>query len=294
MQRIEFQLGELLTNLRRNGLLTIAALITVVSAMVVLGLFRLANANIQNLLFEEAKKAQISAFLQDDIATADIDTLRATIAALPDVRDVQYVSPREAFESLAADLDSDMLTALGEEGETKLPAKFNVTPVDPAVIDRVADSVRPLAGIAEVRYAGNVTRILNTLLKQVRLVGYIALALLVLATCAIIGNAIRLTIYARRREIRIMQLVGATDGFVRIPFLMEGLFHGVLGGALAAVVTFVLYQHMAESIVGFIPFLKLIPADSLRVPYAWSLVGTGAAIGLVSAFWSMTAFLREE
>lgn len=293
LQRTEFLLGELLTNLRRNGLLTLAAVITVMCSLVVFGLFNLANTNLQNILLEEARKAQISAFLVKDLKSDDREKLEKAIRELPEVRDVAYVSSKEAFERLRKDMDSPVLDSLGDEADGRLPAKFSVTPRDSGTIDALAKQLKSMAGVSDVSYGGQVVRLLNDLLKQVRLAGYLAMFLLALATCAIISNAIRLTIYARRREIRIMQLVGATDWFVRVPFMLEGLFHGVVGGLLAVIVTFALYRHMAHAAESLLPFLKLVKPEALRASYTLGLSALGALIGIGSSLISMRQFLKE-
>ena len=293
LQRTEFLLGELVTNLRRNGLLTLAAVITVMCSLVVFGLFNLANANLQNVLLEESRKAQISAFLAKDLKEDARAKLEQQIRALPEARDVAYVSSKEAFERLKHDIDSPVLDTLGDESEGRLPAKFSVTPRDTKDIDALAKQLKALPGVTDVNYGGQVVRLLNDLLKQVRVAGYIALILLALATCAIISNAIRLTIYARRREIRIMQLVGATDWFIRVPFMLEGLFHGLVGGLLAVLVTFALYRHMAHVAESLLPFLKLVKPESLRLAYTLGLSSLGSVIGIGSSLVSMRQFLKE-
>jgi cell division transport system permease protein len=293
LPRIEFQLAELITNLRRNGLLTLAAVITVMCAMVVFGLFNLANLNLQQVLHEEANKAQISAFLDKSLTEPDRAKVEQAIKALPNVAECTYVSSEEGFARLKKDLDSNVLNALDQEGQHRLPAKYTVTPRDPKVIAQVADGLRAIKGVTEVAYGKEVVGVLNSLLVQAKHVGAIALFLLALATYAIISNAIRLTIYARRREIRIMQLVGATDGFIRVPFLLEGLFHGLVGGALAVVVTFTLYGHLASSMGQLLPFLKVVQPHALVVSYTFTLIGTGAAIGVISSVMAMRQFLAQ-
>ena len=294
LQRIEFQLGELVTNLRRNGLLTLAAVITVMCSMVVFGLFDLANRNLQQVLREEARKAQISAFLDKGLSEPDRVAVEQAIRAVPNVAECTYVSSQEGFERLKKDLDSNVLSALDQEGQHRLPAKYTVTPRNAASINQVAEALKGIAGISDVVYGKEVVSALNDLLLHVKHIGAIALFMLALATYAIISNAIRLTIYARRREIRIMQLVGATDGFIRVPFLLEGLFHGVVGGALAVAVTFTLYGHMAGASTKLMPFLKLVQPHELVGTYTLTLIGAGAAIGVLSSVMSMRQFLAQE
>jgi cell division transport system permease protein len=293
MQTLEFQLSELFTNLRRNGLLTIAAVITVMSSMVVFGLFNLANINLQHLLDQEARKAQISAFLGKGLSDAETNRVRSAIEKLPGVQRCEYVSSQAAFDRLTRNLESEVLKVLKDEGPSRLPAKFSVQPKRPEDTAELARQLKQIKGVSDVRFGQQVVETLNALVPRVRRVGLVALVLMVLATSAIIGNAIRLTIYARRREIRIMQLVGATNGFIRAPFVLEGLCHGLVGGALAVAVTFGLYGHMQTLAATLMPWLKLVARQELLAPFAGSLIALGALIGLGSSLVSMRHFLKQ-
>jgi len=293
VQRLEFQLGELLTNLRRNGILTLAAVMTVVSSLSILALFYLLHCNLSQLLDDQTRKAQISAFLAKGLQEAEQNQLRAKIAAIPGVEDVEFVSSQAAMERMerVMELGPEERALLG--GESRLPAKFAVRPADPAAIGAIAEQLQKLAGVEEVRYQQSIVAPLNELRVRARQFGWTALLVLGLATCGIISNAIRLTLYARRREIRIMQLVGATDGFVRAPFVMEGVFHGLVGGLLALGVTSALYDQVREINENINPWLKTVTLGELMPAFAVGLVVLGVAFGAGSSLVSIRRFLRE-
>lgn len=293
MRTLEFQLGELFTNLRRNGVLTVAALVTVMASLATASLFYLLHRNLESLLDEEARKAQISAFLVSDLEPAGLNKLRGEIEAIPGVASVEYVSSQAALERMVKELDlkPDERALLG--GRSRLPAKFSVQPAQPEAIEQVAEQLKTLTGVEEVRFGKKVVAPLNELKRRVRQFGWLALLALGVATGGIISNAIRLTIYARRREIRIMQLVGATDGFVRTPFLLEGLFHGIVGGLLALVVTTVLYDQLRELNQAINPWLKLVSLQDLMPGFGLGLVVMGIVLALGSTVLSIGRFLRE-
>jgi len=291
LRTLEFQLGELFCNLRRNGLLTLAATMTVMFSLALFGVFMLVNLNVQEVLGQQARLAQISAFLKHDLSDEELASIRKQIEAIPGVAAVEYVSSQAGFERLRKTLNLDMLNQF--EGESRLPAKFAVRPVDPEQIDQVAKQLRGIKGVEDLQYGAPIVAKLNELVRQARRIGWIALGLFGLATCAVISNAIRLTIYARRREIRIMQLVGATDGFVRAPFLLEGLFHGVVGAALAVGVSALLYDLFRNFSQVVNPWLKLVGFESLMPGFALGLMGLGMLIGAGSSLLSMHRFLRE-
>ena len=293
MQRLEFQLSELLTNLRRNGILTLAAVMTVVSSLSILALCYLLHCNLSQILDDQTRKAQISAFLAKDLKDADQNQLREQIAAIAGVESVEFVSSQAALERMerVMELGPDERALLG--GESRLPAKFAIRPADPAAIGGIAEQLEQLPGVQEVRYQQNIVAPLNELRVRARQFGWIALLMLGLATCGIISNAIRLTLYARRREIRIMQLVGATDGFVRAPFVLEGVFHGLVGGLLALGVTAALYDQVREVNEKINPWLKTVTLGELMPAFGVGLVLLGVAFGMGSSLISIRRFLRE-
>ncbi|NUP98956.1 MAG: ABC transporter permease [Armatimonadetes bacterium] len=294
MRTLEFQLGELITNLRRNGVLTLAAVVTVMASLTILALFFLLQRNFQHLLDQQVNKAQISAFLARGLPETEISRLRQEIGALPGVAGLEYVSSEMAMERLQQTLgwSPEELKLLGDK--SRLPAKFAIRPADPEQIAPLAQQLGKLQGVEDVRYGEKVVGPLTQLKRRFEQFGWAALLVLGVATSGIIGNAIRLTIYARRREIRIMQLVGATDGFIRTPFVLEGLVHGVTGGLLALAVTAELYHQVraANSVIN--PWMELVSLDQIMPLMALGLVGIGVLFGAGSSLLSIRRFLRED
>lgn len=294
MRTLEFHLGELFCNLRRNGVLTVAASMTVTASLAIMSLFFLLHRNLEALLEDQARKAQISTYLKRGLTDDDLAKLRARIESVPGVAKVEYVSSEAALERMkrSMDLKPEELQLLS--GASRLPAKFAIQPVDPRGIVAVAEQLKGLDGVEDVRYGETIVVSLNALKRRFQQFGWGALLALGIATCGIISNAIRLTIYARRREIRIMQLVGATDGFVRTPFLLEGVFHGVAGGLLALGVTSLLYDQIREANRVINPWLKLVAIRDLMPAFGLGLIGLGVAFGVGSSLISMRKFLRED
>ncbi|MBI2302798.1 MAG: ABC transporter permease [Armatimonadetes bacterium] len=264
---------------------------TVMFSLTLFGLYVLFNRNVQCVLGQQARQAQISAFLKSDLDEPGQAQLRTAIEALPGVRAVEFVSSEAGFERLRKSLNLEGLEEF--EGKSELPAKFEVQPDRPEDNEALAGQLKGLAGVEDVQYGGAIVATLNGLVREAHRVGILGLVLFGIATCAVISNAIRLTIYARRREIRIMQLVGATDGFVRVPFLLEGLFHGILGAGLAVVVSSVLYDLFSRASGQLNPWLRLVSFGELMPQFGLGLVALGMVIGAGSSLLSMHRFLRE-
>lgn len=291
MRTLEFVIGELWVNLRRNGLLTVAAVVTMTCSLATVGLVWLVDRNFQRLLADQAAQAMIAVHLKKGLSDEQMATVRAGIEALAGVLRADYVSPEAGWDRYKKEIGLDEALL---EGESRLPPKFNVVPVDPQQTTVLAQQLAALPGVDDVRYGGEVVEKLNALVRLVRQTAAVALAMLTLATFAVISNAIRLTIYARRREIRIMQLVGAGDGFVRMPFLLEGLTHGIVGAGLAYVVVDLLYTRLRDVVAHSASFVRLLDLAELRPGFPIGLLALGALFGAASSLISMRQFLRED
>jgi len=291
-QTLEFFIREVAINLRRNPLMNLAAISTVALALFVLGSGFLVRANIEALAEREARRVEIRAFLEPGLKTDRIETLRNQIAALPGVAGVTFVSSDEALARLQEQLQAgDLLDEL--KGENRLPASFDVKTKTLSEVEPTAAQIESLAGVAKVQCGQRIVRRLQQVVRVLHLGGLGGLILLGLATMGIINNAIRLAIFARRREIRIMQLVGATDWFIRVPFLLEGVVQGLVGALLAAVPLISGYRYLASKLPP-IPGLSLIDESRWLLVFALALLGLGMLLGLGGSLLSIRRFLAAE
>jgi cell division transport system permease protein len=178
--------------------------------------------------------------------------------------------------------------------ENPLGDELHVTVSRPTAMRGLAHRIQSLGGVDEVRQGqrAEVDRLMQVG-KVVNLIGSAISAMLLLATALIIGNAIRLGVFSRRKEIRIMQLVGATDGFVRTPFLLEGMFHGALGGLIACAALDALSHALTDFLSRALPFLPFSFAG-LPVGTVYAvLIGSGVLIGLAGSYLSVRRFLLQ-
>jgi cell division transport system permease protein len=173
-----------------------------------------------------------------------------------------------------------------------MPDKFEIRTTKPEQIERVAGVVRSLPQVARVNTAPEVLQNMLRIARLVRLVGLVCAGLLLLATVAVISNSIRITLFARRREIRIMQLVGATNGFIRLPFVFEGIFDGAAGAALACVVVTTAYQYLVRTALANVPLLNEFHTPVSLPPLFGGLAAIGVAIGALGSLVTMRRFLR--
>ena len=279
-------------NLRRNSLMAIAAVSTVAISLLLLGGVQVLGIIVDNLTLGWEAKVEISAFLRRDATTEEINGFQQKVAAMPQVEYVSYVSQAEALEEFKqtyAD-EPELYEALDE---TSLPASLQIKLTDAQFTEEVAASIRGAPGVDDVEFGGGFIPLLlrvNSLLRSITL----GLSLVLMAAAgALIANTIRVGIYARRDEISIMKLVGATNWFIQVPFMLEGLLAALVGALVAGGIVLGVHLLLFPRIAEAIPFLSspLAFSSSEVTSVLGLLVGVGAAVGLAGSGLAVRRFL---
>ncbi|MDQ3982907.1 MAG: permease-like cell division protein FtsX [Actinomycetota bacterium] len=291
--RVGYFLGETVTNLRRNLLMTIAAISTVAISLLLLGGVQILGMIVHKATLGWESKVEISAFLRDNISPGELQAIQSDLANMPEVEDIEYISKADAYEEFKV-LYADQPELYEVLPEDALPASVRVKLVDAKFTEEVSDRIDGAPGIDEVAFGGEfIKRLLqiNALLRTITLV--MSLILLV-ASAGLIANTIRVAIYARRDEIGIMKLVGATNWFIRIPFMLEGVFAALVGAAVSGAVVLAANAFLFPPIRDFLPFLKTVFAFSGGEIFSvlLVLVGVGAGVGIVGSSLALRRFLE--
>jgi cell division transport system permease protein len=293
MGRISFFLKEALGSLRRNYFMTIAALVTVFLSIVVLGGVLVFVYTTDALLSEVEQKVEITVYLKTDPdPTQDqMDALETEIIGWKEVKSSVFISKQEALERLKEDFKDNPEILEGLTGNP-LPASFEVALVDPKTVDSVAGRFNGNSIVDEVRYGKEIADKLFTFTSQARnfLLGFIVL--LGIVAVLLISNTIRLSIFARKREVEIMKLVGATNWFIRWPFIIEGVTVGLGGAILSAIVVLVLNSVLVGKVRDGLTFMT-VPLDAVpNVVVALILLGVGVVIGALGSGIGLRRFLK--
>jgi cell division transport system permease protein len=285
---IGFLLSQAWTAIRRNGLLTLASVSNIAVSLAILGGMFLAALNLERMARTEAQKAVITVELKEDAKDPEVE---AAVWQDPRVGDVVYVTKEEnlraIFERYVPNPEAVALI-----GENPLPDALRVKPASPADIKPLAASLEKLKGVGKVRYGQQVVEKIMVLARAVQISGAILLVLMAFGMMLIVNATIRLTVYARRREIRIMQLVGATNGFIKLPFICEGLFHGLLGGLFAAAIVLLVYLEVVGYVDAHLSFIDLMYGTKLLVLFGAGMVVVGALVGGTGSAFSLRRYLR--
>ncbi len=288
--RVRFFLSEVGRNFTRNLVMQLTAIGTVAVTIVLLGSFLFTRDTLGKIGDDVLRKIEISVFLKDTASEANARATVAKIASDPRVESATYVPRSEGLrqmrERLRGQIDTSLLTS------NPLPDAVRVRVRDAATVRRVAATIARLPNVANVTYAQDAVQKLLALSSVFGRIGLGIVILLVLTAAIIISNTIRLTVFARRREIAIMQLVGASGTYIRAPFILEGAIAGIAGALVAVVALAIARAQLLPKLFLALPFLPIHAATGNDATLALELLGTGAAVGFVAAWISVGRYLR--
>lgn len=294
-----FFMSEAMRTLRRNSAPSIAAFLTVMVTTLVLGVF-IPITNIATGAANDVRsRLMVEVFLKDTTTAAQRSQLQQRLQSDPNVKTVKYVSKDQAKASLEGTLKeaSELL------GENPLPASFQVTPKDPDQVDAIVASMKQTsdpdtnkvtyvsAAIDDVQNREDQTEKILTITGGVKFAMWGLAILLVLTSALLVGNTIRLSIYARRREIEVQRMVGATNWFVRWPFVIEGVLVGAAGGLIAVLMLLVFKQTIIDPVSD--KFALFAAPDTINF-WGLTLILMISAVGISALGSGMTLrrFLR--
>lgn len=290
LSHIEFLIEEAVVNLRRNGLMTLAAIGTVALALSVFGGFGLIVWRLERLASSLPPKFAIDVFLKDHVSRQQAQQLQKQLEQHPDIAQVTFRPKEKAWPEFQKELQQEITAALPYN---PLPDSFVVQVKEASRTGQISQWLKTLPEVEAVRDAAEEVEIILSVATVVRWIGIGGTLLLLLATGVIIYNAIRLTVFARRREIRIMQLIGATASTIRIPFVLEGVVQGVLGAWIACGLILGVSKLVSHFVMRKLVFIDSLGGSPLPVwVVAVGLTLLGAGIGGLVSTLSVRKYLQ--
>ena len=288
----EYFVREVFISLKRNHWMTFASISTVALSLLILGLFFIIVLNLNHMADSLESQVQVNVYLEDELSKARREEIGGEIKAMAGVESLSFISKEEAmkrFEERLGD-QKTLLAALGDSNP--LPASFEVKLKEPQFVKSAAAAMAKLEGVESAKYGQDVIEPLFDLTRMVRIFGLVVILFLALATVFIISNTIRLTVFARRKEIGIMKYVGATDWFIRWPFLMEGMVLGFFGSLVSIWALRGVYGAVAAKIYDTFAFLPLIPEQPFLNQVSLLMMVVGTAIGALGSTISLKRFMK--
>lgn len=288
----EYFVREAFISMRRNGLMSVASVSTMALSLFILGMFLILVLNLTHLASALESQVQISVYLQDGLSEYEHREIGTRITKMQGVNQVLFVTKAEAMKRFQERLgeQKNLLNALGETNP--LPNAFEVKVDKPEQVKAVAKAIGEIKGVENAKYGQEVIEQLFALTKLIRTFGLILIILLALAAVFIIANTIRLTVFARRKEIGIMKYVGATDSFIRWPFLIEGVMLGIGGALLSVLILSQTYGLLVERIYESLAFLPLLPQYPFILQISLLLLAVGMVVGALGSAVSLRRFMK--
>ena len=296
--RIAYAFREMWASFRRNLTLTVAAILTSAIALLLVGTTFLIQRAFDNLLVQWRGDVEMIVFVRSDATPEQISLIDQTIKAAPTIIDVEglrYLDKTESYEEAKRIFVGDPVT-LSLLTPDNIPSQFKVVPItqDPELVRSLSEQYRSLPGVQDVALAEDEFQVISTLSRFVRTVTLVMSLVLLVVAVGLIWNTIRTAMFARRREIEVMKLVGATNWFIRVPFMLEGLLHGLLGGIASCGGLWVLNSAWTNGVAGFKPGTGI---SSLVVPSGYltgvmlMILAIGALVGAVGSAIAASRFL---
>ena len=300
MRSLGYFFKESLHGFTRNLSTTLGSIVTIFLSLLIIGIFLVGGVVVNNVMSSVENEVSISAFIADDASQADIDKVESFIQGIDGVAKVDFTTKDQALENFKATSNSDIVDAL--DGQNPLPASIEVELSDPKLVEDVADQIENNSTFASIcgydtpaeslKYGQKSVEQLFQLTSYVRYIGIALIVLLIFIALVFINNTIRLAILARRKEIAIMRLVGASNGFIRGPVLMEGALHAVIGSLFAVAVLEVLRNLALPKLAGALKFLAIDVSGGMFAIIYVALVAAGLIIGLFGSALAMRRYLK--
>ena len=291
---ISYLLKEGIRNVFKNKKSTISCLMIMCATMLIFGLFLVIGENINAFVKSVADAQGIMVYLKTGATDEEIEQVGKDILQIDGVRDAKYISNTEGLESMRETLGDKMIE--GYTTDNILPASYEVTLTDLELSSDVQESLKQIPNVDDIRSSNIIIEQIIRLAKGIKIVTWVILVLLIIISTAIISNTIKLTVHARRKEISIMKYVGATNNFIRWPFIVEGMIIGVIASLISIILVGGAYSILAQEAVN-IKFMQMMNMNLVSfkdmlssIIVVYMLLGIG--IGALGSVISMRKYLK--
>ncbi len=274
-----------------HGFMSFAAVCVTVACLVIVGSFSILAYNLDVMVEELNQTSEILVYIDSDLSDAEAKSIGTKINMLDNVLKSTFVSREEALEDFIADHDGD--SAFSGVQAQDLRHRYVVTLEDNTKMKQTDDQLKQLPGVAKTNAAYELAEGFSTIQDVLHLVSLAIIAVLLVVSLLIISNTVKLAMYDRKDEIAIMKMVGATNGFIRLPFVVEGFSLGMMGAILAFGLEWLGYDAMIRKIaaVDALQLFKLVSFQELLIPMVIVFAAAGMFVGIVGSWTSIRKFM---
>ena len=278
LNRSGYLIREGFRSIGTHGFMSFATVTIIMACLIIMGSVTLLSMNIDRLIKDLENQNEVVAFVDDSYTEDSARALQGAIEELDNIASVQFVTRGEAFDSFMQNYTSDLAEGLDDQ---VLRDRYVIHLTDIARMAETKTELENIEGIAKVKAHLDYAKTFITIRNVVSIVSLALIAMLVFVSIFIMSNTIKLATFGRREEIAIMKMVGASNGFIRLPFVVEGLVLGILGGGLGFLAEWGIYELMTKKIVSSVAgsFLPVIPFDQIALPMFVAYMAIGVFIG---------------
>lgn len=303
MSSLLYFFRESLTGFKRNLSTALGSIITIFLSLLIIGIFCICGVIINNVVTSVENQVSITAYVADDASEQDINAVEQYIQELPGVESVDFTTKDQALENFTNSMTSNPDIVAQLNGENPLPASIDVNLSEAQSVSDIANRIlenetfvkicdNPDDPSDSLQYGQKTVDKLFSLTNAIRYIGIGLIVVLVLIAFIFINNTIRLAILARRKEIAIMRLVGASNGFIRGPFLAEGALHAIIGALLAIGVIELIRIFALPRVTSALPWLPINVEPTTFILIYVTLLCAGLVIGLLGSVFAMRRYLK--
>ncbi len=291
INNIGYLLKEGVRGIFLHGFMSFAAVCVTVACLLIVGSFSILTYNVSLMVEDLNQTNEILVYVDETLLEAEAKSIGTTINTIENVLNAKYVSREEALEDFVADHDYDAaFTGLVPED---FRHRFVVTLMDNRLMEETDEAIQAIPGVAKTTAAYELAEGFTTIEDVLQIVSVAVIAVLLVVSLLILSNTVKLAMYDRKDEIAIMKMVGATNGFIRLPFVVEGFTLGMIGAALAFGLEWVMYDAMVVKIsqVDALNLFNFVPFDTLLIPMIITFAAAGLFVGIVGSWTSIRKFM---
>lgn len=299
MKTVRYGIKQGMINIWQNRLFSLAAVGTIVTCLFVLGLFYMLTSNFQYMVHNAESAVGITVFFEEGLSQDKIEYIGSEIRACKTVEQVKFISAEEAWENFKEEMYSEgeaIGDTFGEENPLQDSASYEVYLSDVSNQENIVHTIKKMEGVRKVNSSDAVASSLSSLNVLITYVSAAIIILLLMVSVFLISTAVAVGIRVRRDEISIMQYIGATDGFIKLPFVVEGVVIGIVGAAIPLIILWFFYGRLVSFVLRHFSMLSqwlafLEPSEEFRILVPLSLL-VGVGIGLAGSVLSVQKHLR--
>ena len=291
LSRLGYLIKSGFTGIFSHGLMSFATVTITMACLIIMGSFGLLVVNINEMIADLESENEVVAFIDENLTEEEARAIESLIEAVPNVADAQFMSRAEAMENFQEDYDPELFDSLDE---SVFRHRYIIQLTDISLMSQTEADLENVDGVAKVNAHLDYAQGFITARNIVSIVSLALIIILIVVSFFIMTNTIKLATFTRREEIAIMRMVGASNGFIRCPFIVEGLVLGILGGLLAFIIEWGLYSLLLNRVMGGVTstLITLVPFSAVMWPLLIAFLGVGILVGVFGGSSAIRNYLK--